>query len=134
MHMVLLGVDLLRMHNNKPYFKGTQCRAGFLEILSPTEQQQQQQKQGQEDAGSVHLEFIELHDLSDKDLYSLAALMATLLLHWRMWQEGALPPEVQHGVPVAGAAGMSTGDKIRANAVTADKVREAALLRQPWSA
>lgn len=43
-HVVLLAVDLLRMHNNKPFFKDTKCEAGFFKILdmpdNPVDQQQ----------------------------------------------------------------------------------------------
>jgi hypothetical protein len=34
MHMVLVGVDLLRMHNNKEIFADNKrCEAGFFDIL-----------------------------------------------------------------------------------------------------
>lgn len=40
MHAVLLGIDLLRMHNNKPYFKDSKHAAGFLKILNAEDPQQ----------------------------------------------------------------------------------------------
>ncbi|WIA20534.1 hypothetical protein OEZ85_004929 [Tetradesmus obliquus] len=51
-YMTLLGIDLLRMHNNKAVFGDhKQHQAGFFQILrdrEPDEQQQQQQQQQQE--------------------------------------------------------------------------------------
>lgn len=111
MHVVLLGADLLRMHNNKQYFKEAQSEAGALKILraaTPDERcqiealQQQQPHPAKAPAGSlvsavdavadavradVSIEFSTLHDLSDGDLYSLAAFVATLLLRHRMLEE-----------------------------------------------
>jgi hypothetical protein len=40
MHAVLLGIDLLRMHNNKPYFTDSKHTAGFLKILNAEDPQQ----------------------------------------------------------------------------------------------
>jgi hypothetical protein len=40
MHAVLLGIDLLRMHNNKPYFKDSKHAAGFLKILDAEDPRQ----------------------------------------------------------------------------------------------
>lgn len=117
MHVVLLGADLLRMHNNKQYFKEAQSEAGALKILraaTPVEkrqieelQQHHQQEPHDTSAGvlvsavdavaeavraDVSIEFSTLHDLSDGDLYALAAFVATLLLRHRMREEWGQDP------------------------------------------
>ena len=119
MHVVLLGADLLRMHNNKQYFKEAQSEAGALKILraaTPDEQRQieellphvgqQQRQQDSHDhhteppvpgpvAADVSIEFSTLHDLSDGDLCALAAFVATLLLRLRMREEWGQDPVAQ---------------------------------------
>jgi hypothetical protein len=83
MHVVLVGVDLLRMNMNQHYFEGTTLPAGFLELgpeLLPRSPNQQKPE----------LERMSLYDLSDGNLYGVAACMATVLLHYRMWEEGIL--------------------------------------------
>jgi hypothetical protein len=80
MHMVLLGVDLLRMHNNSDLFDTTKQEKGFYNIM---------QKQRPE-ALKTGLRHSKLHNLSDENLHSLAAVMASLLLAQQMANEALL--------------------------------------------
>lgn len=50
-----------------------------------------------------------LHDMSDKDMYALAAYVATLLLKLRMIEEGALPAPAA-GMAVSNWLGLSMKD------------------------
>lgn len=132
MHVVLLAVDLLRMHNNKPYFKDTKCEAGFFKILDKSVAPEVAREPANlseeflehtasvrksvdvlaDKASDAPIEFTDLHDASDRDLYTLAALLATLLLKHRMIEEGVLQaghaaaaPEPAAGPAPAAAAG-----------------------------
>lgn len=91
MHVVLVGVDLLRMNTNKQYFEGIPLPAGFLELgseLLPHSPNQQ----------DPDVERTALYDLSDGNLYGVAACMATVLLHYRMCEEGVLKTDTVPGV------------------------------------
>jgi hypothetical protein len=97
MHMVLLGIDLLRMHNNKAVFENyKQHQAGFFEILKPSDRTAAAGGSlniKAADDGSVAaerkppgtLDYPELYNLSAEDLNSIAAILATLLMVQR-WQ------------------------------------------------
>eukprot|EP00775_Hariotina_reticulata_P004295 gene4295-4547_t len=121
MHVVLLAVDLLRMHNNKPYFKDAICEAGALNILAAasdakrpegvvfqgpmTYYQDSRLKEAKTAAAAVSdlsksdklqgdgdIKYATLHYMSDADLYALAAYVATLLLKvMKMQVEGCAP-------------------------------------------
>jgi hypothetical protein len=100
--MALLGIDLLRMHNNKAVFaQYKQHQAGFYEILH--DKQGEEKTKDADAAGSLiikaaadgsvtaerkppsSLDYLELYNLSRKDLRSVAAILATLLMVQR-WQ------------------------------------------------
>jgi hypothetical protein len=92
MHMVLLGIDLLCMHNNKAVFgQYKQHQAGFFEILKPsngTAAAGGSLTIKAADDGSVAaerkppgmLDNPELYNLSAEDLNIIAAILATLLM------------------------------------------------------
>lgn len=85
MHLVLVGLDLLRMDRNKPYFEGVRFQQGFMDLLRP-----EGNPPGKPKVTPAEVELY-MYDLSDADMYGLAAYVATVLLRWRMWQE-LLPP------------------------------------------
>lgn len=123
MHTVLQAVDLLRIHNNKPYFKDFKAHAGFLDILGCKEDAgaaAAAAAPAAEGPADIAPQYLELYDLHDRDLYNLAALMATLLLHWRMWQEGVLPswhpPLLLAGSMPAHSAGQASNGVITSQA------------------
>lgn len=89
MHVVLLGVDLLRMHHNKAYFKDIPFPERFLELLGKPLPPPLHGCVCKEEP-PIDEQFMVLYDLSDADLYNLAACVATLLLRYRLWQEGGL--------------------------------------------
>lgn len=97
--MALLGTDLLRMHNNKAVFRDyKQHQAGFFEILGDPEPAEAA------DGGSLtiraaddstvtaqrrppsELVCADLYNLSEQELHSIAAILATLLMMQR-WQK-----------------------------------------------
>jgi hypothetical protein len=116
MHMVLLGLDLLRMHNNKAVFaQYQQHQAGFFEILRPSNGAAARAAAAGGSLtittaydGSVAGEFFErrppgalaypeLYNLSEEDLHSVAGILATVLLMERLQMQ--CPTENARPVP-----------------------------------
>jgi hypothetical protein len=117
MHMVLLGVDLLRMHNNKAVFAQYKLhQAGFFEILGPDTSDAGAEAAARDSLtikaaadGRVTaerkppsgLDYSELYMLSQRDLRGVAAILATLLMVQR-WQT-LFPEEENVAVKVTAA-------------------------------
>jgi hypothetical protein len=99
--MVLLGVDILRMYNNRKTFDANKQKCGFFHVSKPS-------CAAQEDipvcaAGALGAQdtqlYSEVHNMHEHDLYGIGALLATLLLAHRMEHEGL-------EVPIVGAGGV----------------------------
>lgn len=113
--MALLGIDLLRMHNNKAVFGNyKQHQAGFFEILKPDDGAAAAAggsltiKAAADGSVAVEhkppgkLDYAELYNLSG-ELHSVAAILATMLVMQR-WQK-LLPTEDRHAVRATLQAG-----------------------------
>ena len=78
MHMVLLGVDLLRMYNNRATFDASKQECGFFNMLDAP---------NAATATAPTLLYPGVYHMADDDLHGIAALLATLLLAQRMRAE-----------------------------------------------
>lgn len=92
MHMVLLGIDLLRMRNNSDMYKADQQEKGFHIILTGLDT-------AAKAAESDKLQYPDLHNMCDDNLQHLAAMVATLLLAQQMcFETESAAPTIRHKI------------------------------------